>query len=318
MGYADSMNLGYLRAFYEVARAGSVTEGARRLRVSQPAVSKSIHLLEDELGARLLERLPRGIRLTAEGGVAFERASRIFSEADLLKEDVGRSAPVLKGAWSLGASDTLAMHVFPPVLAALKNAHPGLRISVFAGTSTQIKEEMLRDRCDLGVFFTPLKRDEPFEATACFETEFWIVAAPALFTPRVLKQGLRALKPLPRIESRHMDYSAGFPAHFHSHALGLTSQPFLEVNSHELKKSLALQGCGYSLLIRETVAEEVRQGRLVRMPTPEPLRAPVFSVLRRGRSLGRASREFLSVLGETRAPGARKAGAGRKQSSASR
>lgn len=296
------MNLGYLRSFYEVARAGSVTEGARRLRVSQPAVSKAIHLLEDELGARLLERLPRGIRLTSEGTVAFARASRIFSEAERLGEELQKPDSPLRGAWSLGASDTLAMHVFPRLIGGMKQAHPDLRVSVFSGTSTQIKEELLLNRCDVGFFFTPVRRDEPFEAEPCFETEFWVVGPPRILTPKVRRQGLRALHALPRIESRHMDYAGGFPAHFHSNALGLSSPPFLEVNNHDLKKALILEGYGYALLIRETVADEVRQGRLVRIPTPKPLRAPVYRVLRRGRPLSRASREFLARV-EARRPG---------------
>jgi DNA-binding transcriptional LysR family regulator len=294
------MTLLYLRYFYEVARAGSVTEGAKRLRISQPAVSKTIHLLEEELGARLLERLPRGVRLTSEGVMAFERASRIFSEADQLKEDLGRGTPELRGAWSLGASDTLATHVLPLVLGEMKKAHPSLRMSLFAGTSTQIKEELLKDRCDLGLFFTAPRRDEPFDAEVCYETEFLIVAKPSLIPPKARKLGLRALRGLPRLESRHTDYSAGFPAHFHSNRLGLTEAPFLEVNSHEVKKSLALAGYGYALLIRETVADELKRGELIQIATLERLEAPVYRVIRRGRALSRASRVFLEGFKSSR------------------
>jgi DNA-binding transcriptional LysR family regulator len=285
------MNLLYLKYFYEVARAGSVTEGAARLRVSQPAVSKMIRALEDDLGAKLLERRPRGVRLTAEGALAFEHAGRIFAEVRGLSENLRQSAPSLKGEWSLGASDTLAVYVLPKLLTRMKSAHPDLRISLFAGTSGDIKEEMLKDRCDLGLFFTAPREDEPFEAVPCLQTEFWIVAKR---TRR--KLAFRDLKTLPRIESRHADYSGGFPAHFHSASLGLTAQPHLEVNNHEVKKRLVLEGAGYALLIRESVEREVKSGELVRIPTPKPLAAPIYQVHRKGRSPGRASREFLSLL----------------------
>lgn len=294
------MNLLYLKYFYEVARAGSVTEGSARLRVSQPAVSKMIRALEDDLGAQLLERRPRGVRLTAEGALAFEHAGRIFAEVRGLSENLRQSAPCLKGEWSLGASDTLAVYLLPKLLAKMKKTHPDLRVSLFAGTSSGIKEEMLRDRCDLGIFFTPPRADEPFEALPCLATEFWIVAAPSL-APKSRKGAsipvpLRDLKKLPRIESRHADYSGGFPAHFHSAGLGLTDPPYLEVNNHEVKKRLVIAGTGYALLIRESVEEEVQRGTLVRILTPKPLQATIFQVNRKGRALGRASREFLALM----------------------
>lgn len=289
------MNLLYLKYFYEVARAGSVTEGARRLRVSQPAISKMIRALEDDLGARLLERRPRGVRLTHEGAIAFERAGRIFAETKSLKEDLSQVAPALKGAWTLGASDTLALHVLPRPLAALKRAHPALHVAMFAGTSGHIKEELLKDRCDLGLFFTAPSVNEPFDATPVFETEFWIVAPPA-FAKKGRRLAMKDLKGLPRVESRHSDYSGGFPAHFHSARLGLTDAPFLEVNNHEIKKKLALQGVGYALLIRESVLDEVKLGTLIRVPTPRPLKATIYRVVHKGRGIGRASRELLSEL----------------------
>lgn len=293
------MNLLYLKYFYEVARAGSVTEGAKRLRVSQPAISKMIKALEDDLGAKLLERRPRGVRLTHAGAVAFERAGRIFAEAKSLKEDLTMEAPTLKGEWTLGASDTLALHVLPGPLAALKRAHPALRVSMFAGTSGHIKEELLKDRCDLGLFFTAPAANEAFDATPCFETEFWVVAPPSFArgsSKKGRKLSLHDLKKLPRLESRHTDYAGGFPAHFHSAKLGLHEAPFLEVNNHEVKKKLALLGTGYALLIRESVASEVSQGALIRVAVPAPLRATVYQVTRKNRALGRASTDFLQML----------------------
>ena len=62
--------------FYAVAQAGSITHAAETLRISQPAVSKQITDLEGELGVRLLERLPRGCKLTEAGRILAEHAQR--------------------------------------------------------------------------------------------------------------------------------------------------------------------------------------------------------------------------------------------------
>jgi DNA-binding transcriptional LysR family regulator len=72
------MNLNHLRVFASVAEHGSLTRAARALHVSQPAISKQLGDLEEDIGAQLVDRLPRGVRLTAAGEVLFAHAQRIL------------------------------------------------------------------------------------------------------------------------------------------------------------------------------------------------------------------------------------------------
>jgi DNA-binding transcriptional LysR family regulator len=293
--YLNRINLLHLEQFYEVAKAGSVSTGARKLRLSQPALSKAIRLLEDSLGAKLFERTKRGVSLTPSGRTAFEHAGRIFSETAELRERINTEKDVLSGEWSLGASDNLAIHVLPPILAGLKADHPALRIQIFSGTSHDIKNELYGDRCDAGLFFTPPASGEPLRSEVAFETEFWIVLAKRSpwakrrrdWTLADLRKGA-----IPRIESRHRDYAGGFPAHFHARKLDLPGLPYLEANLHEVKKRLVLEGVGYALLVRHAVEAEVRRGELVRIPTPTKLPAPIYWVTRKGRAANRVSEEF--------------------------
>ncbi len=289
------INLLHLEQFYEVAKAGGITAGAQKLRISQPALSKSIRLLEDSLGARLFERTKRGVHLTPAGAIAFEHAGRIFAESLHLRERIETEKETLAGDWCLGASDNLAIHVLPKLLADLKIDHPALRVQIFAGTSSDIKDELYGDRCDAGLFFTHPAATENLRAEPIFETEFWIVLAKdSVWAKRRRRWTLADLRAgeIPRIESRHSDYAAGFPAHFHSRNLELPGLPFLEANLHEVKKRLVLAGAGYSLLIRHAIENEIRSGELVRIPTPKPLVAPVYWVTRKGRAPNRVSEEF--------------------------
>lgn len=288
------MNLLHLKYFYEVARSGSFVEGARILRVSQPAISKMVKLLEEDLGAQLLDRTRQGVKLTEAGETLFQSASRIFTEAENAATQLKSEKRALEGEWVLGASDNIAIHLVPGVLGAFAQAHPGLRVGIFAGTSSQIKNELHYDRCQLGIFFTAVQGGEPFESRQIFETEFWVVMArknkwikgstPTL--AEVRKAGV------PRIESRHSDYSGGFPAHFHSRKLGVTERPWMEVNHHEVKKKLVLDGYGYSFLTKHSVEEEVRSGALMKVSTAR-MPAPVYAAWRKGRAPGRATELFL-------------------------
>lgn len=293
------MNVLHLRYFYEVARTGGFSQASRNLRISQPAISKMVRLLESDLGYRLIERSRRGLSLTQEGRRVFDGAALIFAEVRRIEESLERGLPELKGPWGLGASDNIAIHLVPPVLGAFKTKHPGLDVSLFSGTSGQIKDELRFDRCNLGLVFTPPAASEPFQCRQVHETEFWAVIARR---NRWFRRGAVSLAELkrakvPRIESRHSDYARGFPAHFHSRKLGLTEAPWLQTNQHEVKKRLVLAGYGFALLTRHTVEKEVERGELIRVDYRRQLGAPIYAVWNRGRRLDRASERFLEGFG---------------------
>jgi len=291
------MNLLHLEQFYEVAKVGSVSVGARKLRLSQPALSKSIRLLEEQLGTRLFERSKKGMELTHSGKITFDFAGRIFSEARNLETEVRSQGEVLRGEFSIGASDNLAIYIFPRILQKLKKEHPFLKLQLFSGTSTDIKNEILGDRCEAGFFYTEPKSYEPFQTKLIGNTEFWIVAQPGLFSKKKTPtlQDLKELK-IPRIESRHKDYGDGFPAHFHSKKLGLTDAPFLEANLHEVKKRLVLEGAGFALLTRHSVEAEVKSGQLIRIEPKLKLPAPIYFVMKKNRTYDATLRALLQCL----------------------
>lgn len=289
------MNLLHLRYFHEVAKLKSFSRAARSLRVSQPALSQMVALLEESLGKRLLERSTRHVELTVAGRVLYGSATRIFDEVRVAEERLAGGVHKLTGDWGLGLSDNLAHYFAPKVLIAFKRAHPDLMVHVFAGNSQLIKEELIADRSQLGLFYAAPKQTEQLQSREIGRTEFWIVSHPEFARKGRLNLETLRQGQIPRIESRHRDYSEGFPAHFHSRRIGLTHAPWLEVNSHEVKKQLVLEGAGYALLIRESVQDAVRTKKLLRIRSPEPLTAPVYAVWKKGRQMSEVSQRFLDA-----------------------
>jgi DNA-binding transcriptional LysR family regulator len=85
------MSLAQLRYFVAVAEEGNVGRAARRLRIAQPPLSRQIRALEDELGAPLFARTPRGMRLLPSGETLLTRARTILDEVERAREDVRRA-----------------------------------------------------------------------------------------------------------------------------------------------------------------------------------------------------------------------------------
>lgn len=138
------MNFTHLFAFYEVARAGSVSAGAERLHVSQPAVTREIRELESRMGLTLFDRLPRGVALTDAGKTLFEYADRIFSLADGAERQLKELAGLGAGHVKIGASATLGVYFVPEVIAQFNANYPRVEIDLTV-TNTERVEAGLDD-----------------------------------------------------------------------------------------------------------------------------------------------------------------------------
>lgn len=107
------MHLRTLRYFVAVADAGSLTAAAAAIPIAQPALTRQMRDLEAELGAQLLQRLPRGVRLTQAGVTVYESAQRMLAEAASLAPKLARSQPATRATVVVGASPTLARLLLP-------------------------------------------------------------------------------------------------------------------------------------------------------------------------------------------------------------
>lgn len=159
-----------LKVFHTVAKRLSFTKAAEELFISQPAVTKHIHGMEEQLGIALFERIGNRIRLTPGGKLLLQYANQIFllygnMEYDLhqLKQDQG-------GLLNIGASSTIAQYFLPGVLARFNQEHPSIRTSLINGNTEQIEEALLQKEIEVGIIeghsrnpqlkYTELAKDE--------------------------------------------------------------------------------------------------------------------------------------------------------------
>lgn len=144
MGMA--INPSQLEAFHAVAVEGSVTRGAERLLITQPAVTRAIRSLERSLKTDVFERLPRGVRLTEAGRVLFDHTIRIFGLLQDAEQAIVDVRGLHHGRLRIGATPSLATHLLPSVLVRMRRRFPDVDVRFEVENA-----KVLFDRIDAGV-----------------------------------------------------------------------------------------------------------------------------------------------------------------------
>ena len=123
-------NLNYYKAFFMVASTGSISKAAERLFISQPAVSKSIRLLEEELGTRLFKRGSRGVALTEEGNILYEHLKRAFDTITKAEDELEHINSLGIGELRLGVSTSLCRYILMPHLKSFIADNPHIKLTI--------------------------------------------------------------------------------------------------------------------------------------------------------------------------------------------
>jgi len=151
------MEIRQLKAFLAIAEAKTFTAGARRVNVTQAAISMQIRQLEDEVGLQLFTRTPRRVILTEAGEYLLERARKILREHDSALAEIAEVAGAEYGRLRIGtASGTFAMHQLPGILHKLKDKFPNCELTVSSGTSQKLVDRMMHGEIDTAFVSLPV------------------------------------------------------------------------------------------------------------------------------------------------------------------
>lgn len=171
------MDIRGLRTFIAIAQAGNITRAAEELHISQPALSRQIIKMENELGCKLLERGGHGISLTNAGHLLLNRAREL---SDLLdKTEAELKAPdVASGEVSIACSETRATLAIAHVAKRLELTHPGIRFKFRSESSDDVTEHLSRGIVDFGIAVGPARTDD-YHALKLPDTDRWGALVPA-------------------------------------------------------------------------------------------------------------------------------------------
>ena len=151
-----TLNLHHLRVFAAVAEHGGFSRAAAALRLSQPAVSKTVQDLERQVGLALFDRSGRAPRLTDAGDVLFARARELFGVERVAEDELSALRGLERGILRVGASTTVATYFLPPLLARFHAQHPGVTLRVASANTRAIARRLLEGRLDIALVEGPV------------------------------------------------------------------------------------------------------------------------------------------------------------------
>jgi LysR family nitrogen assimilation transcriptional regulator len=253
-----------LRYFQVVAEYGSYSRGADWLRISQPAVSRQIRRLEEEVGKALFRRHGHGVTLTEAGRVLLESVGAAFRVLDQAKAEIRGAVAGPTGTVSLAVPPAAGRWLVPPLADSMARSLPGVQLRVLGGFSGTIDDWLVRGRVDLALLHDPLPR-KGFRITPLAAEEVCLVGLPGaagLVRGHARPSDVACL-PLvlpsrPNASRRLAD--AWLAEH------GGAPPPRLEADDHSIIRALLRAGAGYTLLTRGGFAAEAQRGELAGVP----------------------------------------------------
>ncbi len=150
------MDFDQLETFVEVARLSSFSRAAERRFRTQPAISAQIRALEDEVGARLLDRSGGKVAVTAPGKVFLQYAQETLEQRRVVLIALAEMHRVPRGEIVVAANEGTCLHILPEVFAEFKRQYPNVAVGVKRLEHAKILEAIVENSCDFGVVSMPV------------------------------------------------------------------------------------------------------------------------------------------------------------------
>ncbi|MFG3204535.1 LysR family transcriptional regulator [Streptomyces sp. NPDC048192] len=285
-------DLAALELLLAVARLGSLGAAAREVGITQPAASSRIRSMERQLGVALVDRSPRGSRLTDAGALVTDWARRVVEAAAAFDAGARALRDRRDSRLRVAASMTIAEYLLPGWLLALHAERPDTAVSLLAGNSAKVAELLLAGEADLG-FVEGLSVPTGLDSAVIARDRLIVVTAPAhpwARRRRPLTADELAATPL-ILRERGSGTRQVLDA-----ALGGLARPLIELSSTTAVKASAVSGAGPSVLSELAVGEELAMRRLVSIPVEGvSLRRDLRAVWPTGHRPTGPARELLSL-----------------------
>lgn len=291
------MDLASLQTFIAIAEQGSFSRAGEQLHITQPAVSKRLAALEEQLNAQLFDRLGREVRLTQAGETLLPRAYRIVNELEDSKRALSNLNNKVSGRLSLATSHHIGLRRLPPILRQYTREFAQVELDIRFLDSEVAYNDVLHGRCELALITLSPQRREQLQSVKIWHDELVFVVAPGHPLSRQASVSLHDLCNWQAVFPGSNTFTSGIALRLFEQA-GLAPDISMHTNYMETIKMMVSIGLAWSVLPRSMLDDEVCALNV----SDARLSRDLGYILNEERTLSNAARAFIRLLGESAAP----------------
>ncbi len=294
-----SMNLDLYKTFYHIAKCESITKAAEQMYITQPAVSRSIRQLEEEMGCVLFVRTPKGVKLTLEGEILYRYVEQIFQFLSAAEKQINDVKNLNSGEVRIGASDTLCKHYLARYLKLFNTLHPKIKIHVACPATPGIISLLKAGKIDFGIINLPYE-DERLHFQRIMEVQDCFAVGEKYRVLSVKMQPLSEIVKHPLLLLEKASNSRLFADQYFLRN-GLEATPDFELGNMDLLVNFAKHDMGIAWVTRNFYEDEIAAGRLYEVKPIERIPPRHIGVAwLKEVPLSRASMELISLLNDNK------------------
>jgi LysR family transcriptional regulator, low CO2-responsive transcriptional regulator len=287
------MDFDQLETFLEVAKLSSFSRAAERRFRTQPAISAQIRALEEEVGAKLLDRSGGKVAITAAGKVFQKYAEDTLEQRRVVLIALAEMHRVPRGEIVVAANEGTCLHILPEVFAEFKRQYPSVAVSVSRLEHSKILEAIIDNSCDFGVVSMPVP-DKRLTVVPIHRDELVLITPPCHPLAKSRKVTMAEIAKFPLLLPKLGRTRDALEEIFHERHLKPTVS--MELDSSELLKRFVAVGVGVGFIARSNVVEDLQAKVLAAVTLADAtIQRNLALVFRKDKALSRAALAFIDI-----------------------
>jgi LysR family transcriptional regulator, low CO2-responsive transcriptional regulator len=287
------MDFDQLETFLEVARLCSFSRAAEKRFRTQPAVSSQIRSLEEEVGARLLDRSGGKVSLTQSGKLFLKYAEETIEARKAVCVAIEETERIPRGELVVGANEGTCLHILPEVFAEFKRTYPEVAVGIKRADYAKTLESVIDNSVDFGIVSLPVT-DTRLTIVPIHRDELVIIAPPQHPLAHLKAATVSEVAAFPLLVPKSGHTRDALENLFHERRL--KPQISMELDSSELLKRFVAADVGVGFIARSNVAEDVRANTLCIVSIADAqIRRDLALIFRKDKALSRAALAFIDT-----------------------
>jgi LysR family transcriptional regulator, low CO2-responsive transcriptional regulator len=287
------MDFDQLETFLEVARLCSFSRAAEKRFRTQPAISSQIRALEEEVGARLLDRSGGKVSITGSGKIFQKWAEETLEARKAVVTAIAEAERVPRGEIVVGANEGTCLHILPEVFAEFKKQYPTVAVNITRADYARILENVIDNSVDFGVVSLPVT-DNRLSVVLIHRDELVIIAPPQHLLAKLKSATIADVAQFPLLIPKAGHTRDALENLFYERKL--KPHYSMELDSSELLKRFVAADVGVGFIARSNVELDVSAGTLAMIDIADAqIRRDLALVFRKDKALSRAALAFIDI-----------------------